>query len=294
MEYYRENQIQLIHAHNIAPLIYGGIAAKILHPKIPVIYSEHNQVYRLSRWGRRKFKFYLRFSDHIATVSERLREFYRTDLGITRDISVLYNGINPDIYKYTNSTGLREKIGIGENDFVVGTAVVLSKQKGIPYLLDAAKILAVQYPDIKIVIAGDGPDRSKLEALCHSSGLCDTVRFLGYRDDIPKLLSSFNAYILPSLWEGLPLALIESLAVGKPAIATDVGGNSEIIQDGVNGLIVPAKDAQALADAIIQLYNQRGALDQFRERNIARFNCTFSLASMLSAHEQLYLKMACS
>ena len=289
MMYFRENRITLIHAHNIAPLVYGGIAAKLLHPNIPVIYSEHNQVYRLTKWGRAKFKFYLRYSDHIVTVSKRLREFYRTDLGISRDINVLYNGINPEIYKFTKSSDLRAQIGVADDDFVVGTAVVLSKQKGIPYLLEAAKSLANEHPDIKIVIAGDGPDHLKLEELCRTSGVSGTVRFLGYRDDIPKLLSSFDVYILPSLWEGLPLALIESLAVGIPAIATDVGGNSEIIEHGINGLIVPANSAKALADAITQMYNQRESLSHFRELNIAKFNSTFSLASMISSHERFYL-----
>jgi glycosyltransferase involved in cell wall biosynthesis len=115
------------------------------------------------------------------------------------------------------------------------------------------------------------------------------VRFLGYRSDIPDLVSALDTYVLPSLWEGLPLALLEGLAIGVPLVATTVGGNPEVIVPGENGYLVPPKDEVALADAILRVKAGGPAFaHEVRERGRSRFERAFSEEAMTRAHESLY------
>jgi glycosyltransferase involved in cell wall biosynthesis len=123
-------------------------------------------------------------------------------------------------------------------------------------------------------------------------GLGEQVLFLGYRRDVPDLVSSYDAYVLPSLWEGLPLALIEALAIGKPVICTSVGGNPEIVEDGVNGFVVAPRDSAALADRILRLHADRGFATSVGPRNVEKFRSFFSLQAMVGSHERLFTEIA--
>jgi glycosyltransferase involved in cell wall biosynthesis len=134
--------------------------------------------------------------------------------------------------------------------------------------------------------------RAKLEAQAKQAALGDAFRFLGYRGDMPAFIAALDVYVLPSLWEGLPLALCEALAVGKPVVCTRVGGNAEVILDGQNGEVVPSANADALADAVLRMVRTPHVAAAYRERNRKRFEEHFSLQSMVTAHEELYEQVA--
>jgi len=140
-------------------------------------------------------------------------------------------------------------------DQVVLTLARLDRQKGLRYLIEAA----AHVPDAIFAIAGEGPDRAELESLAKSTGVADRVRFLGFRSDVPDLLAACDLFVLPSLFEGLPLSVVEAMAAGKPVVATRVGGTDEAVEHGVTGLLVPAEDATALASAIREVLSS-GAL----------------------------------
>ncbi len=289
-EFIVKNNIDVINAHNLSPLIYCGLACVFLKKRPVLMHIEHNLIFRLSTWGKIKFKyFYIRQANIIITVSANLKKYYTDDLKIKRDTRVIYNGIDGE--KFSNNIDnnhIKEKLSIADDEFVVGTAVVLSEQKGIQYLIDSAKEVCPIINNIKFLIIGDGPLKNKLQKQVSENNLSDRVIFLGYRKDIPQLISSFDIYVLPSLWEGLPLALLEALALGKPIIATDVGGNPEIVENGVNGYIIPPKNSNAITKKILSIYNNKNSIEEIRLNNIKKFKSAFSLETMVQNYSDLF------
>jgi glycosyltransferase involved in cell wall biosynthesis len=278
--------------HNCGPLIYGGIAAHLCWPRPRVVYSEHNQIYSAPAGRKRRFRHYIRMADAIVTVSDDLR-CTLARMGITRNVEVIYNGIDPQRFRVADGQGLRAELGVSSDEYLIGTAVVLTPQKGIEFLLAAIPTVLKQLPRARFMIAGDGYKKAELHAAAAALGVGDRLVFLGYRSDVPRFLNAMDLYVLPSLWEGLPLALIEALACGKPAVVSDVGGNREIVADGVNGRLVPPGDPEALARAIIETARDpRFDPAAVRDRNRQKFEALFSVDAMVHAHEECYLRAA--
>ena len=289
--FFFEKGVRIVHAHNLAPLVFAGVSARLVMPRPKVVYSEHNQIYSAGETHVSRFKHYVKLADRVIAVSEDLERTLARRVGLTKNVSVVHNGI--DGKRFTRSeeavTRIRHELGVAPDDFLVGTAVVLSKQKGITHLLGAASRVLAADARVKFAIAGDGPLRAELEERAKSLGLGDRVKFLGYRSDVPDFVSALDTYVLPSLWEGLPLALLEGLAIGVPLVATTVGGNPEVIVPGENGYLVPPKDEGALAEALLKV--KAGGADfarAVRSASRARFDARFSESAMTSAHEQLF------
>ena len=160
---------------------------------------------------------------------------------------------------------------------VVLTVARLDEQKGHRYLLEAA----AQVPEAQFVLAGDGPLRATLEAQARSLGVEDRVKFLGYRSDIADLLADCDVFVLPSLYEGLPLSILEAMSAGKPVIATHIGGTDEAVIAGETGLLVPPADSAALAAAIRSLLTDRPLAQRLATAGRARVAQEFSAAKMV-------------
>jgi glycosyltransferase involved in cell wall biosynthesis len=284
--------VDVIHAHNAAPLIYAGFASRLGGRRPTLVYSEHNQIYSASPVARLKFSAYVRLADVVVAVSHDLRRTLLRNAHLTCPVRVIHNGIDGARYRFSSESTVRLDLGVAPDDFLVGTGVVLSKQKGIPYLLEAARRVLAEDTKARFVIAGDGPMRHELEQMAARLRLGDGVRFLGYRSDIPQFISALDLYVLPSLWEGLPLALLEAMAVGKPIVATQVGGNAEVVEDGVNGYVVPARDPVALARAILRVRRDPAFAEQVRDVNVHKFEVQFSVGAMVKAHERLFREVA--
>jgi len=283
--------IRLIHAHNAAPLIYAGLASRALVRRPHIVYSEHNQIYSASDTAKKKFRFYLRLADSVISVSHDLANSLRVSAGWRRSIEVIHNGVDGHRFEVGRDEKVRAELGVTDEMFLIGTGVVLSRQKGIPDLIEAAQRVCAKCPRAMFVIAGDGPLRAELESLGRQSGLGSRLRFLGFRNDMPHFIAALDLYVLPSLWEGLPLALCEALAVGKPIICTNVGGNSEVVIDGENGYVVPAADPMALSVAILKVSQRSGRSETYCKSNRDRFERHFSDHAMVAAHEELYNRL---
>lgn len=170
---------------------------------------------------------------------------------------------------------------------VVGNVARLSEQKGHRYLLEAVPLVLERHPSARFALVGDGELRGELEALAESLGVAGHVEFLGRRDDVPELLATFDVFALPSLFEGLCLAVIEAQAAGVPVVATPVGGIRETVVDGETGLLVPPRDAAALAAAIVRLLD--GPEEAARLAASARTRVgRFSVERMVEATLSLY------
>jgi glycosyltransferase involved in cell wall biosynthesis len=284
------NKINVIHAHNWAALIYSVTATKGLSRKPKIVFSEHNQINRATTKEKAKFLTFLQKANSRLMVSKNLQDIYIDTYGKKLTTDVMYNGIDGKRFN-VETIGTPSKsdfIPVNNDDFVIGTAVVLSEQKGLKYFIEAAAKVCAITTDVKFVIAGDGPLRKELESQAKKLNLDDRLFFIGFQTNIPKIVSCYDVYLMTSLWEGLPLSLIEALALGKPVVATNVGGNSEVVQDNENGFIVPSKDINAIANHLIELYNNRTALSHYKKINTHRFTKTFSLDKMLKNHTSLY------
>jgi glycosyltransferase involved in cell wall biosynthesis len=167
---------------------------------------------------------------------------------------------------------------------VVFTPARLHKQKRHSDLLKAAALV----PNALFVLAGDGPERGKLEELANRLGIASRVVFLGERNDVPKLLVCCDVFVLPSMYEGLPVSVLEAMAVGRPVVATAVGGTDEVVEDGVTGILVPPREPAKLAAEITRVCDDRALADSLSAAGKRRVRESFSSSSMVSGVLDVY------
>ena len=173
-------------------------------------------------------------------------------------------------------------------EIVIGTAGRLVELKGIEYLLSAFSALKQEFPNLRLEIAGSGPQREKLEALAAQSGLRDHVKFLGWIDDISSILSRWDIFVMPSLEEGFPIAALDAMAAGLPLIATRVGGVPELIEDGTTGWLVPPRDVESLTSRLRILLSDPELRVKMGDSGYARVRDHFSTAQMTERFAELY------
>jgi glycosyltransferase involved in cell wall biosynthesis len=202
----------------------------------------------------------------------------------TRKLQVIHNGIPAAAFSRPANAGLRGCLARESDRPIVLTVARLDAQKGLGYLLEAA----AQVPEAQFVIAGDGPERASLEAQASALGLAKRVDFLGYRSDTADLLAACDLFVLPSLYEGLPLSVLEAMAAGKPVIATAIGGTDEAITPGQTGLLVPPADPAALGGAIRELLAQPALAQRLALAGRARVQDQFSAGRMVAEVTQVY------
>ncbi|NDJ86727.1 MAG: glycosyltransferase family 4 protein [Chloroflexi bacterium] len=252
----RDQEPDLVHAHDLDTTIYAAITRRRLG--LPAVMTRHvieepHGVLRANiRAGAALMAARYGF-DRIITVSEAVRQrFSRLARIPVSRIETIYNGIDftPFSVQY-DRVATRAALGLGADVPVVIMVAVFRPQKGHEVLFDAIPRLQEAVPDVQIVLAGDGDLRPQLTLLAQPYG--DTVRFLGQRIDIPALLAASDVLVLPSWQEALPTVLIEAGGAGLPAVATDVGGAAEIIQDGQTGYIVPPGAVDSIAERLITL-----------------------------------------
>jgi glycosyltransferase involved in cell wall biosynthesis len=241
----RSERPAILHAHLSWPLAckYGVLAAWLA--RVPAIVATA-QLYVELR-GNRHHPFGLWPLRRIIAVSEEVKARYVRDLRIPeRKIVVVRNGIRvPPAGRMPNPV-LRAELVRGRPNYVVLTPARLHPQKGHAILLAAA----VQVPDATFVLAGDGPLRAELEQRARELGVAGRCLFLGHRPDVPDLLAAADLLVLPSLFEGLPVSVLEAMAAQRPVVATAIGGTDDAVTHELTGLLVPPGDPSALAAAI--------------------------------------------
>jgi glycosyltransferase involved in cell wall biosynthesis len=196
----------------------------------------------------------------------------------------VHNGIVTDRFSAAPPAGLRAELAQGSRHRIVLTVARLDPQKGHNMLIAAASAV----PDAVFVCAGAGSQRAALEAEARARGVAGRLRFLGHREDIPALLAASDVVVLPSLYEGLPLAVLEGMAAGKPVVATAIGGTDEAVVDGETGLLVPGSDPAALAAAIRRVLDNPAFARTLGEAGRARVITHFSSATMVARVEDVY------
>jgi len=218
---------------------------------------------------------------------------YRADTG--RDVEagveagrirLIHSGIDPERF-----VRCADGSASAEHEAVVGIIAALEERKGHRYLLEAAAMLKRHGHRIKYLVAGEGPVRRQLEDRVKALNLGDEVRFCGFVSDAPAFLSEIDIFILPSLYEGLGVAVLEAMAAGKPVIASRVGGLPELVADGETGLLVAPKNVEGLADAIARLADDKSLAREMGRKGAARARASFSLEKMASQNEAYYYEL---
>ncbi len=285
----------IVHTRNWGTV--DGILAGRLAGVPVVIHGEHGHTVlevdgrnRKRRLGRRALS---PFVDRFVTVSDSLRDWLHHAVGIAREkLTTIYNGVDLARFDRVDSPeAVRSKHGFTREDLLVGTVGRLDPIKDQESLIRAVGRLLGDHPHLKLVVIGDGPCYSTLQALIHQLDAADRVFLLGEREDVPEVLQALDVYVLPSISEGMSNTILEAMAVGLPVIATRVGGNPELVLDGSTGFLVPRQTPEALADAL-QTYMATPALRrQHGAAGRQRVQQAFSLQTMVRAYDATYTSL---
>jgi len=283
-----KKKVSIIHAHEFLMNVYGTIVGMI--SATPVVITLHGKLYYVDKWWRRLALRFASLFSQLTCVSEDLQCYVSKELQIPYNrIKTIYNGIDTKIRVRGNNYSLiKTELGIRDGYKIVGTVANLNPIKGHIYLLRAIPTIIQEYPKIIFLFVGKGEEEQKLRSEAMNLGISDYVRYLGFRSDVPELLSLMDIFVLPSLSECLPLSVLEAMAFSIPAVVTNVGGNREIIDDGVTGYVVPAGDPERLAEKILLLLRDKKNAECIGLKGSETIGRKFSIDKMLEQYRSLY------
>jgi glycosyltransferase involved in cell wall biosynthesis len=287
----RREGIGLVHVHS--PVAAAGVRA-VAGRRTRVVYTEHNlwDRYHPATWAANLATFPR--NDHVFAVSETVRQSIRYP-GPLRllpmpPLETLHHGLDPAAVPVPGRDGVRAELGIPEDAPVVGSVANFKAAKDHATLLRAAAQVRQAIPSVRFVLVGQGPLEAETRRLAGQLGLDQTVVFAGFRTDATRLMAGFDAFALSSTYEGLPIALIEAMAVGCPAVVTRVGGTPEVVTDGVHGFLVPPRDPAALAAGLTRLLGDRALRDGLGQAAAARAQ-DFDIRTAVRRMEQVYARL---
>lgn len=283
-----EENIRMIHAHKLGSNLWGVMLGRLYN--VPVIAHCHAQTYSWS--SSLADKIIERLSYIIVSISEYERQRLIKEEGISPSkIVTIYNGIDSNNYKTKPNLDIKRQLGIKVDSPVVGIVAVFRPQKNHELFLLAAQEILKRNKNICFLLVGDGPTRKRIEDLALKLGIAKSCIFTGSRRDIPDILSIIDIGVLSSHWEGLPLAVLEYMASSKPIVATGVGGIPEVIQDGVNGFLIPAGDFKMLAQRVSLLLDNKDLALEMGRKGLLILRRGFTMDSMMRKIEDLYARI---
>lgn len=287
--YLRKSKFDILHNHLIHSVLIGRIIGKLAGIKI-IVSTEHN----LTNWGRKLtfvhlfYKLTSVFDNKIIAISNAVKSCLVTKRGISDSkIEVIFNGI--DLNKFNSSVS---QVELCKESFpVIGCVSRLSKIKGQNYIIEAVAKLKGKYPDILLILIGDGESRNDLQNQAKRLSLENNIRFEGTHKNIIPYLSQMDIFILASIDEGLSIALIEAMAMGKKIIATDIGGIPEVIEHMKEGILVPIQDSESIFNAINQIIDDPELSLCLQKNAIMKAQNKFDLSKMMHKQSCLYIDL---
>ena len=270
----RNHRVEIVQTHLLQSLDFLVATLRFMSLAPSIYWTVHNYNFTLRSEDLPRFHWLLgpkrmvyrflwhlliHWLDGVVAVSDEVKEAILKNIGSVTEhkISVISNGVDLERYRApTNQQLIREALGLAEDAKLLLVVAMFREQKGHRYLIEAASRIFPQFSNLHILFVGDGILRENLMAQTKDLGLQGHIHFLGIREDIPDLLAGSDYFVLPSLWEGLPMSLIEAMASALPIIATQVSGSKQVLVSGVSGLLVPPGDSQKLAEAILELISQ--------------------------------------
>jgi glycosyltransferase involved in cell wall biosynthesis len=286
-----KNNVDIIHTHNPLPHYYATLAS--LGIDLHRISTRHDMGLHLKRKRMEDlYQLALKKTHAVVLVCEAARERFVFESLVPENLaSVVYNGIEPTKTperKVNSDKQARKRLQLPEDGILIGSVGRLNVVKDYETLIRAFSLLSQSAPQTSLVIAGDGPERKTLENLIKDLNIEERVKLLGERNDIDQLLSHFDVFALTSKTEGFSVALVEAAWAGLPIVATAVGGNQEIVENGRTGFLVPVGDICAVAEKLHVLVSDR-ELHQNASRLIrAKAEENWSLESMANNYDTIY------
>lgn len=284
----RETKADIVHNH---ACWYGLIVGFLVGAKR--VETIHNMYHWFKHLERALYGLYCLFANKIIAVSAYVRTFsidYFPFIN-TKNTIIIHNGIELEKFQYNqNNTELRKHLSIENGEVVVGFIGRLTEQKGIEYLIEAAIVISKQNLNVKFVIVGDGILKDALENQAHKLGLSN-ILFTGFQRNVPQYLQLFDIFVLPSLFEGLPVSVLEAFASGTAVVATKVSGTPEVVHDGINGFLVEPKNANQLAEKLQILINDPSLRKKFAENGRNLVKSQFSAELMVKKTVDVYSKL---
>lgn len=298
---FKRKKYDIVHTHSAKAGVIGRISAKIANPESVVIHTIHglpfhpyqNKILNFIYILLEKIAYF--FTDHFICVGKIMKEkSLKAGIGKEDDYTVIYSGfeIEPYIECWKNREILREKYGIGKNEKVIGMIGRLFYLKGQNYLIEAFKEISERHPEAKLMFVGDGILRKELEDYAKKYKIYDKVIFTGLvlPDKIPEYVAIMDILVHTSLREGLPKAVAQGLAGGKPVVAFDIDGTREIVINGKTGFIVPPEDVELLKEKINFLLENSEITSKMGIEGQNLIKSLFPVEKMVDEIEKIYIK----
>lgn len=293
--YCRQHRVDIIHAHQCTPWVYAALS-RLVYGRPGLLFEEHGRFFPEIMNRKRVFlnrRFVRRLTHRFVAVSEDVRNRLVLYEGLDRrQIEVIYNGVAPEVELESDRRNLlRECFGIGSKDFLVGTVGRFDPIKNLPLLLKSIAAAHETVASVRGMLVGNGPAFKEIQGLRDDLKLSETVVMPGHREDARKLVQCMDLFVLSSFSEGVSMALLEAIAAGVPVVVTDVGGNPEVVIDGVTGLVVPSDCVQNLTNAILEMASHPLKARQFADSARRMFHEKFTLEKMLCGYRRVYGEM---
>ena len=286
----KRDRCVLAHFHDAHAVAVGGLACRRARVPIRIISRRVDFPLKTNALSRAK---YTRDIDRIIAISDGVRDVLVKGGIDPAAIDVVPSGIDfAPFDAVTDRTFLRTEFGFASDDFLAGIVAALEDHKGHRYLLEAARLIKARAPKVKIIVVGKGSLELELDRQARDLQVDDLVYFLGFREDVPRLLASLDAFVLSSHLEGLGTSIMDAMASRLPVVATAVGGIPELVADGETGLLVPARSPEALAEAIVRLSEDRALARRLGERGSAVVREKFSAEAMARRIIDIYERVA--
>lgn len=267
----------------------GVLAAKLAGVKT-IIHGEHGwdmfDPAGADKKRRRVRKLISFLVSHYTCVSKQLEFWLKHEVRVKKNIIQIYNGIDTMRFRPADreeKSALKQQFGFSPNNFIVGIVARLDAIKNHSTLFEAFKIVFQSNPFAKLVVVGDGPEAERLK-----SEASENILFLGYRSDADILMRCFDVFVLPSFNEGISNTILEAMASGLPVIASNAGGNPEIVEDGVNGFLVESREPARMADRMMEYITGPDIMVRHGEQGRKLAIENFSIEAMVNRYESVY------
>jgi glycosyltransferase involved in cell wall biosynthesis len=286
----RRERCVLAHFHDAHAVSVGGLACRRANVPIRIISRRVDFPLKANALSRAK---YTKDIDRIIAISEGVRDVLINGGIAANAIDVVPSGIDFSAFdEVKDRTFLRTEFGFAPDDFLAGIVAALEDHKGHRYLIEAARIIRSRAPKVKIIVVGKGSLELELDKQARDLRVDDLVFFLGFREDVPRLLASLDVFVLSSYLEGLGTSIMDAMASRLPVVASAVGGIPEVVADGETGLLVAPRSPAALAEAILKLHDDRGLARRLGERGYDVVHEKFSSESMARRIIAIYERIA--
>ena len=289
--YVAQRNIQIIHSHGYKANMYAVLARPDKHVKlVSTCHPWLKTHWRLKAYEKLDKIFLSRFHQVIAVSEKERQELLQLRLN-AKIVSLIDNGIEVDRFvQQFNLNGMRQEWGITCDSIIIGTVGRLSPEKGHSVFIDVAKELCLSHANIVFLLIGDGPMLGKLKKRCEEYGIDKQVIFTGVRTDIPQFLALMDIFVLPSLTEGMPMALLEAMAAGRPIIATNVGDIPRAIDHEKSGTLIAPNRPDQLREAILTYIRQPEKAQRHAQGAREKVMLEFSSRSMAQRYVELYTR----